>query len=223
MKKKYKCLVLDHDDTVVDSSASIHYPSFVEYLKIARPHLADKYTLEEYFEKNFHPGILELFTDEIGLSAEELKDEEVFWREYVKNHIPNAYPGIGKIIADFKAGGGIVVVDSHSLTDNIIRDYKANNLPAPDHIYGWDIPKEMRKPMSGTLFDLMERFNLSADEILVVDDLKPGYDMAKGAGVDIAAAGWAHNVKGIAEFMEANCEYFCRSVDELRDILFDYI
>ena len=35
------------DDTVVDSSASIHYPSFVEYLKIARPHLADKYTLEE--------------------------------------------------------------------------------------------------------------------------------------------------------------------------------
>ena len=55
MKLKYKCLVLDHDDTVVDSSASIHYPSFVEYLKIARPHLADKYTLEEYFEKNFDP------------------------------------------------------------------------------------------------------------------------------------------------------------------------
>ena len=87
MTKKYKCLVLDHDDTVVDSSASIHYPSFVEYLKIARPHLADKYTLEEYFEKNFTPGILELFTKEIGLSDEELQDEELFWREYVKNHI----------------------------------------------------------------------------------------------------------------------------------------
>jgi phosphoglycolate phosphatase/pyrophosphatase PpaX len=81
---KFKCLVLDHDDTVVDSSASIHYPSFVEYLKVARPHLADKYTLEEYFEKNFHPGILELFTDEIGLSEKELAEEEEFWREFVR-------------------------------------------------------------------------------------------------------------------------------------------
>ena len=221
MKKKYKCLVLDHDDTVVDSSASIHYPSFVEYLKIARPSLADKYTLEEYFEKNFAPGILELFTDEIGLSEEELKDEELFWRDYVKNHIPNAYEGMAEIIADFKAQGGIVAVDSHSVTENIVRDYKANNLPDPDIIYGWDIPKEMRKPAPGTLFDLMEKYNLNPEEILVVDDLKPGYDMAKAAGVDIAAAGWAHNVKGIAEFMKENCKYFCRSVEELRSILFD--
>ncbi len=221
MIKKYKCLVLDHDDTVVDSSASIHYPSFVEYLKIARPHLADKYSLEEYFEKNFHPGILELFTEEIGLNEKELAEEEEFWREYVKNHIPNAYPGMKEIIADFKAGGGIVAVDSHSVTENIIRDYKANGLPEPDIIYGWDIPKEMRKPAPGTLLDLMKRYSLSADEILVVDDLKPGYDMARGAGVDIAAAGWAHNVPEIASFMRENCEYFCKSVEELRKILFD--
>ena len=220
MIKKYKCLVLDHDDTVVDSSASIHYPSFVEYLKIARPHLADKYTLEEYFEKNFEPGILQLFTDEIGLSDEELKEEEAFWREYVKNHIPNAYPGMSEIIADFKAGGGILVVDSHSLTDNIIRDYKANGLPEPDYIYGWDIPKEMRKPAPGTLLDLMERYDLRPEEILVVDDLKPGDDMARAAGVDIAAAGWAHNVSGISSFMRANCEYFCKSPEDLRKILF---
>ena len=220
MTKKYKCLVLDHDDTVVDSSASIHYPSFVEYLKIARPHLADKYTLEEYFEKNFHPGILELFTEEIGLDEKELAEEEAFWREYVKNHIPNAYPGMREIIADFKAGGGIIAVDSHSVSENIIRDYKANCLPDPDIIYGWDIPKEMRKPAPGTLFDLMEKHSLSPEEILVVDDLKPGYDMAKAAGVDIAAAGWAHNVPEIAGFMKKNCEYFCKSVDYLRKILF---
>ena len=217
---KYKCLVLDHDDTVVDSSASIHYPSFVEYLKVARPHLADKYTLEEYFEKNFVPGILELFTDEIGLDEVELAEEEAFWREYVKNHISNAYPGMREIIADFKAAGGIVVVDSHSLTENILRDYKANDLPSPDYVYGWDIPKEMRKPAPGTILDLMERFDLRPEEILVVDDLKPGYDMARSAGVAIAAAGWAHNVKGIRDFMTKNCEYFLESVEELRTIVF---
>ena len=218
---KYKCLVLDHDDTVVDSSASIHYPSFVEYLKVARPHLADKYTLEEYFEKNFEPGILELFTEEIGLSEEELAEEEQFWRDYVKNHIPNAYPGMAEIIAKFREMGGIIAVDSHSVSENILRDYKANDLPLPDIIYGWDIPKEMRKPAPGTLFDLMEKYNLRPEEILVVDDLKPGYDMARAAGVDIAAAAWAHNVKGIAEFMQANCEYFCKSVEDLRKVIFE--
>lgn len=217
---KYKCLVLDHDDTVVNSSASIHYPSFVEYLKIARPHLADKYTLEEYFEKNFHPGILELFTDEIGLSAEELKEEENFWREYVKTHIPTAYPGMREIIAEFKAAGGIVVVDSHSLTENIVRDYNANSLPTPDYIYGWDIPKEMRKPAPGTIIDLCERFSLSKEDVLVVDDLKPGYDMAKAAGVHIVASGWAHNIAEIKSFMKKHCEYYCTSVEDLRKIIF---
>ena len=71
---RFKCLVLDHDDTVVNSSASIHFPSFVEYLKIYRPNMADKYTFEEYILKNFHPGILQLFTDEIGLSEKELAE-----------------------------------------------------------------------------------------------------------------------------------------------------
>ena len=36
---KYKCLVLDHDDTVVESTASMHYPSFVETINILRPGL----------------------------------------------------------------------------------------------------------------------------------------------------------------------------------------
>ena len=218
---KFKCLVLDHDDTVVDSSASIHYPSFVEYLKVARPHLADKYTLEEYFEKNFHPGIMELFTDEIGLSEAELAEEEEFWREYVKNHIPNAYPGMKEIIAEFKKRGGIVAVDSHSVRENIIRDYKKNDLPEADIIYGWDIPKEMRKPAPGTLLDLMEKFDLKPDEILVVDDLKPGYDMAKAAGVHFAAASWAYNVPSIRDFMKDNCDYFLPTVEDLWKLLFD--
>ena len=30
---RYKCLVFDHDDTVVNSTATIHYPSFVAFLE----------------------------------------------------------------------------------------------------------------------------------------------------------------------------------------------
>ena len=216
---KYKCLVLDHDDTVVNSSATIHFPSFVEYLKLRRPALADRYTFEDYIEKNFHPGILSLLADECGLSPEEMDEEERFWREYVERHIPVAYPGIGEIIRDFRAAGGIIAVDSHSYSGYIERDYKANRLPMPDVIYGWDIPPEQRKPSPYTLLDLQKKYRLAPSEILGVDDLTPGYDMARAAGCDFAAAGWAYAIPSIERFMRKNCDFYLKTVEELAALL----
>lgn len=217
---KYKCLVLDHDDTVVNSTATIHYPCFVEYLEKFFPHLCKNYTLESYFQKNFHPGITALLCDEVGLNERQLKEEEEYWSSYVAGHIPTAYEGIGKIIERFKSEGGTVVVDSHSYTKYIERDYKHNNLPTPDYIYGWDIPKDQRKPSPYTIFDIMKRYNLSKDDIIVVDDLKPGFDMAKSAGVDFAAAGWAYDVTEIKDFMRCHCDYYLEKVSDLGEILF---
>ena len=217
---KYKCLVLDHDDTVVDSTRGIHYPCFVEYLKLTRPHLADKYTAEDYFRKNFEPGIIELLY-ECGLDKEEIKVEEEYWKNYVKGHIPKAYEGISEIIARFRENGGIVAVDSHSFKSYIERDYRENSLPAPDIIFGWDIPENERKPSPATIFQLMEKYGLKSSEIIVVDDLKPGYDMARAAGVDFAAAGWGYDVPEIESFMRSNCDYYLKTVSELNSLLFD--
>lgn len=218
---KYKCLVLDHDDTVVDSTASIHFPCFLEYLKLTRPHLVANYTLDDYFRKNFEPGIISLLCDECGLSREELKVEEAFWAEYVKGHTPKAYPGISEIIEKFKSLGGIVAVDSHSLTRYIERDYRINSLPTPDVIFGWDIPEDERKPSPATLYQLMESYSLEPRDIIVVDDSKPGYDMARGAGTDFAAAGWAFDVPEIEAFMRKNCDFYLKSVEELSKLLFE--
>ena len=217
---KYKCLVLDHDDTVVDSTRGIHYPCFVEYLKLTRPRIADKYSVDDYFRKNFDPGIVELLF-ECGLDKEELKIEEAFWRDYVKGHIPKAYGGIAEIIARFRENGGIIAVDSHSYKCYIERDFRENNLPAPDIIFGWDIPEEERKPSPATIFKIMEKFGLEKSDIIVVDDLKPGYDMARSAGVDFAAAGWAYDVPEIEKFMRDNCDYYLKSVEELSRLLFN--
>ena len=171
---KYKCLVLDHDDTVVSSTAEIHFPCFIEYLKLTRPHIVSEWNLETYLIKNFHPGITSILRDELGMDDAEVKREIDFWAAYVENHIPTAYAGIGEIITEFRARGGIVAVDSHSLMKYIERDYEYNNLPVPDIIYSWDLPEEQRKPSPYTLFDLMKKYGLAPDEILVVDDLKPG-------------------------------------------------
>ena len=218
---RFKCICLDHDDTVVDSTATIHYPCFIKYLSETRPDMEKRYSFEEYVEKNFHPGVVEFFTGEVGMDKEELKREELYWQEYVKDKIPHAYEGLAEILARFRGEGGIIAVASHSFSHYIERDYLTRGLPLPDVIYGWDMPREHRKPSPFALTDLMQRYSLSPEEVLVVDDLKPGYDMARAAGVKIAAAGWAYSVEAVESFMRQNADFYLESTEELGKLLFD--
>lgn len=210
---RYKCLVFDHDDTVVNSTATIHHPCFEQYLAKCYP--GRSCTLEDYFLKNFEPGFVAMCHEEYGMSDEDLEDESRFWAEYVKDHIPVAYPGIREIMERHKARGGLICVVSHSLEHNIIRDYGANSLPEPDAVYGWGRPMHERKPARFPLEDIMARFGLSAAELLMIDDLKPGYDMARSCGVDFAAVGWANDIPKIESFMRKNCSHYFKTVEEL--------
>ncbi len=210
---RYRCLVMDHDDTVVNSTATIHFPSFLAYLQKVRP--GKTYTLEDYFSKNFDPGIISLFTDELGFSKREMDEEFAFWQEYVKTRVPKAYPGIREILERHKAEGGLLAVISHSVRDTIVRDYRENGLPQPDVIFGWELPEHQRKPHPWPMEQLMQRYGLRPEEILTVDDLKPGYDMCRACGVPFAAAGWANDVPEIERFMRQNCDFYFKTVAEL--------
>ena len=108
---------------------------------------------------------------------------------------------------------------SHSYSHNIIRDYAANGLPEPDMVFGWEIPHERRKPEPWALCEIMSTLKLEPKDILVIDDLKPGYDMAAAAGVDFAAAGWAYDVPYIENFMRSNCSNYFKTVKEPADFL----
>ena len=213
----YRCLVLDHDDTVVNSTATIHYPAFVAFMEQLRG--GTDISLEDYFVYNFDPGVLPFFHDIVGLSDEEMVAEEAFWREYVKHHVPQAYPGMKELLWDYKTAGGILCVTSHSFSDYIRRDYAANGLPEPDLIFGWEVPKAIRKPEPHSLFEIERRFGLKPEELIVLDDLKPGYDMAKAAGVPFAAAGWAGDYPAIERFMRANCGIYCKTIGEFRKLV----
>jgi phosphoglycolate phosphatase/pyrophosphatase PpaX len=218
---KFKCLILDHDDTVVNSTGTIHYPSFIEYLKVKRPGRVKDYTMELFIEKNFIPGIVSLFADELHLTDAEMQEEQLFWENFVETRVPTAYAGIRKILTRFREEGGIIAVVSHSMTRYIERDYRENGLPAPDAIYGWDLPRDKRKPSPYAIEDLCKRYNLTADDIIVVDDLKPGFDMARAGGVYFAAAGWAYNVPLIKAFMQEHSDAYLSTVSELSPLLFE--
>ena len=217
-KLKYKCLVLDHDDTVMDSTTHVHYPSFLIALRELRPGVT--ISLEDYFRVNFEPGFLPYCTGVLGLTDGELDRELEIWKDYVKDHIPKVFPGMAEIIRRQKALGGLVCVVSHSFDFNIRRDYAANSLPQPDLIYGWELPLDIRKPHPWALEQIMERYGLQPDELLMVDDLKPGYDMACAAGVPFAAACWACDVPEIRAFMQKNCERAYTDPAQLEAFLF---
>ena len=65
----------------------------------------------------------------------------------------------------------------------------------------------------------MARFSLAPSELLMIDDLKPGYDMARAAGVDFAAVGWANDIAPIERFMRDNSPLYFKTVPELAAFL----
>lgn len=214
---KYPCLIMDHDDTVVNSTATIHYPCFVEFLEKYYPgHLM---SLEEYFLKNFDPGFVPMCREEFGMDDRMLVLEQEYWHSYVENHIPAAYPGIRELLWDHAAKGGEICVVSHSQCGHIRRDWAANGLPEPKLVYGWDDPPALRKPNPYPLLDIMKKLDYPPEALLMVDDLKPGCDMAKAAGVDFVAAGWATRLAPIERFLRKNCTHYAATVEELAKFL----
>ena len=214
---KYRCLVFDHDDTTVNSTATIHHPCFEQFLKDYYPDRSC--TLEDYFLKNFSPGFIPMCREEYGMDDETLAMEARYWQEYVRDRIPQAYPGIREIMLQHKRNGGLIAVISHSYRHNILRDYEANGLPQPDLIFGWEMPPEQRKPAAWPLIEVLRRFDLRPEEVLMIDDLKPGYDMASACGVPFAAVGWANDIAPIEAFMRENCSLYFKQVSELAAFL----
>lgn len=218
MKPRFRCLVLDHDDTVVNSTATVHYPSFVRYME--EFHGGTEIDLRTYFEKNFDPGVIPFFREIVGLSEEEMLFEQEYWNRYVQSHVPQAYPGIRQILEKQRSLGGFITVISHSFGANILRDWRENDLPQPDAVYGWELPRELRKPHPYALKEIMSTYHLRPEDLVVIDDLKPGYDMARAAGVSFAAAGWANDITMIEDFMRRHSDRYFKTVAELAEWLF---
>lgn len=217
---KYRCLVLDHDDTVVQSMKTMSYPFWCMELEIFRPGQA--MTFQEYVMECHNRGFAGLCRDCFHFTDEELKKEHSMWMDYVMTHIPDPYPGIANIIRRQKAEGGLICVVSHSHIDNILRDYRTHFGIEPDTVYGWELPPKQRKPNSYPLLDIMERYDLRPEEILVVDDMKLACQMAQPLNIEVAYSGW--NGLGIAEIdteMKNLCDYSFESTEKLYNFLFD--
>ncbi len=217
---KYPCLVLDHDDTVVQSMKTLSYPFFCYILEEFRP--GKTMTLAQFISDCHHIGFAQLCRERFQFSDEELTKEHELWMNYLRTHTPDPYPGIAAILEKQKSEGGLICVVSHSSRENIERDYAAHFSVKPDTIYGWDLPEEQRKPKPFPITDIMERYNLRKEQLLVVDDMKLGWKMAAPLGVTVAYASWGElGVPELEEEMKGLCDHAFETPEKLYHFLFN--
>ncbi len=217
---KYKCIILDHDDTAVDSTADIHYPAHLETMKVLRPE-DDIISLEDWLLKNFHPGVMEYMREELKFSDKEIEEEYRIWQEYTQTRHPEFYPGFIEIIREYKENGGRVAVVSHSSEDFIKRDYeRAGAGDIPEIIFGWHMDEDKRKPAPFPVKEqILKEFGIRREEALIIDDLKPAVIMGRRTGVDVAGAGWGHQIPEIVTYMKDNCHHYFHELEGLKELL----
>ena len=184
--------------------------------------MEDTLSLEDWFLVNYDPGIGPFMAETLKLTAEEQKICYQVWREFTTSLIPEFFPGILPLLRDFRDSGGVVVVVSHSEADVIRRHYEQQQeIPGfmPDRIIGWDGIAEKNKPYPWPVHSVMEEYGLSREELLVVDDLKPGIVMASRAKVDAAAVNWSHRHPVIRGGLAEMATYSLDSIEELKLLL----
>lgn len=217
---KYPCLVLDHDDTVVQTLKTLSYPFWCLELEQFRP--GQFMSLSDYVMECYRWGFADMCRKNFQFTDAELKLEHDQWMTYIMQNIPDPFPGIGNVIRRQKAEGGMLFVVSHSHADNIRRDYAAHFGIQPDGIYGWERPPHERKPNSFPLQAIMTKYGFMPPDILVVDDMQLACQMADPLGVKVAFAGW--DDMGVPEQrkdMEARCAYTFQSTEDLEKFLFE--
>ena len=215
----YKCLVLDHDDTIFDSTRWVHYPAFMETLATLRPDQKDL-SFEDFIEMCHRLGFEKICDEVYHFDSDELKIEYDIWKQYTSRTIPYPFAGIGVILKDYIDQGGKIVVVSHSESSEIRRDYLTHFGFEPHLIFGWELGSQLRKPNPYPLIQTLKQLNLKPEDCLVLDDMRLGQEMAKTMNVDFACAAWAHQNENIKADMKKSSVFYLENVADLKLLIF---
>lgn len=216
---RYRCLLLDHDDTVFDSTRHIHYPAFLETLKQLRPN-DPPLPFSQFLHWCHNLGFQRIIDEVYHFDNDELRTEYAIWKHYTQAHIPLPFEGMKDLLTRFRNEGGIIVVVSHSESTEIKRDYRTHFGFEPDLVFGWELGIDRRKPNAYPVTETLKRFSVEAKDCLMVDDMRMGLEMVTAFGIDFAVAGWSHGEPAILDDMKSASTYVLMGVDALYDLLF---
>lgn len=215
---RYKCLITDHDDTLLDSTVEIHYPCMLACLDELRP--GTPLSFDEFADYNFDLGFHNYATEILKLTPEEKSRQAAIWHDWVENRTASPFPYAKEVLTRFKEAGGVLVVSSHNEEKHILKDFRHVGFPEPDAVFGWDLDIQKRKPSPYTIHEITARFGIQPSEMVMLDDMKIGYNMCQAAGVDFIFADWARKPQTLREEMRHLADYTAESFLDVSDILF---
>ncbi|ELP87272.1 hypothetical protein EIN_095090 [Entamoeba invadens IP1] len=222
MNSRFKCLVIDHDDTSVDSTPKINYPCYLSFMREYAPSIPPA-SLTSFQNYLFDIGITKYYKDVARLPDHLIKYEAEYWQAYADSHDPpDFFPGFLDVLKHFKQLGGLVVVVSYCDKNNIARAYTKAGSFLPDKIFGCDShnPK-LSKPHKELLVSIMREFNLRENEIVVIDDMSDGFRMADHfKGITKVGVTYGDGHEDIKDKMKGMCHFVATSVKELNDFIF---
>ncbi|EDR26699.1 hypothetical protein EDI_272160 [Entamoeba dispar SAW760] len=220
MPIRYKCIVIDHDDTTVDSTPSIHYPAYLDFANSVMKGRDYKIlSLQEWYRMLWDYDYFEYIRDVMKLNKEEQDLEYKLWLEYTATRHPQMFPGFLEMLIEYKKQGGIVCVCSHSHAKDIKRHYEEHNF-IPDEIFGSVRGHpELCKPYTYPIDTIKEKYHLKPSEIVVIDDLAPGFTMAKSAGVDAIGVLYGEGHELVEDDIKKVCKYVFNTVSDLSNFL----
>ncbi len=213
---KRKALVLDHDDTVVASTLSVHYPAFVKAMEVFRPQVTPL-SLSEFQSMNLDPGLDDYYREVLKMSEQEKAQEYKLWRSFADQILPEAYEDIHSILLQFQAAGGLIFVSSLNHANVIYRDYQ-RLFPSVilSDVFCADQHSDLVKPNPEQLLYIMKKYRLQAKDLLMVDDLHYGLDMAKAAGVDFAYAQYSQINENNHKYFKQHAQIILEKPSELK-------
>ncbi|EKE38646.1 haloacid dehalogenase family hydrolase domain containing protein [Entamoeba nuttalli P19] len=220
---KIKCLMIDHDDTAVNSTELINYPCYVEFMK---KYYSDKpiLTIEMWYEVLWNIGLIEYYKTQVGLTDEMLQFEHSYWKNYISEKPrPPFFDGFIDLLKRFKEQGGIVAVVSFSSKEVILKHYSeaTNGEFIPDEIFGYQHGHpELSKPNTYPIEQLIKKYGFKPEEMVMVDDMKEGLIMASRVkGVKSIGVQYSEGHGKTIDKMKEYCDFIAYKVSDIAEFI----
>ena len=213
MDREYDLIVFDWDGTLMDSAAKIVacMQSAASDEGVSPP---EQEEVEEIIGLGLPQALERLFPGESAVLRDAIQSKYSFhYAENNKTHTP-FFPGVEEGLAELARMGYTLAVATGKSRKGLNRVF--NSTDVGQFFRGSRCADETAsKPDPLMLNELMEEFVCVPERVLMVGDTEYDMEMAKNAGVGLAAVSYGvHHVERLAAYQPRYC------VDEMSELIF---